>query len=365
LRVEVHFNGTYIKVIYQKFIVEYCGGYKFRMEAKMKGLLRNLFLLGIMFLLGMASCKNSVVNKDQFDLSKDQVTQCVLNEIRLGDGVPLNLTLNIRWRVSNKDEFLKLFSTPDKYGENVLKPKSREILSKVANSFPSVEAVFKNDRQKFIDTSKSELMRMLGETSINVKDIIISDIVFPQKFTEALEKISLKDRELEAIKEGSVVDVEAAKAAELKAEADGKVEIKQAEMEGRVAEINAKTEEKKRLAAVAKAETDAEIKIKEGQAEAEKARELMKVRLEEQKAIRDLDVQKQKDLDKASIEKDKMMAEMCAQNPGYANFIISRELAGKVQIAVVPTGSNESNFLGGFLQNFGTKNDQKDSSKKN
>ena len=51
-----------------------------------------------------------------------------------------------------------------------------------------------------------------------------------------------------------------AKAEEQKAEADGQVTIKNADIEARVAEINAKTEEKRRASLLAKAETDATVK---------------------------------------------------------------------------------------------------------
>jgi hypothetical protein len=315
------------------------------------------FILLASIIVLFSNCNPSGVTS--VDLGKDQVLQCALTEIRLGDGVPVNLTLNIRWRITKESDFLKQFSVPDKYSDSVLKPKSREIIGKVTNEYPSVEAVFKTDRQKFIQNIKTALQQSLGEDTIAIKEVIISDIIFPQKFTDALEQLSLKDREVEAIKEGNVVDLEAAKAAELKAEADGKVEIKQAEVQGKVAEINAKAEEHKRLASVARAETEALVSERKGKAEAENERQLTKVRLEEQKATRDLDVQKQRDLDAVALEKDKAIAQLCTTNPSYANFLISRELASKVQIAVVPTSGENGNFLGGLLQNFGTKGDQK------
>jgi hypothetical protein len=314
-----------------------------------------VLLSAMIFLL--ANCNPS--GTPSVDLGKDQILQCVLADIRLGDGVPVNLALNIRWQITKESVFLKQFSDPNKYSDSILKPKSREIIGKITNEFPSVEAVFKTDRQKFIQAIKTALVQSLGEDTIAIKEVILSDIIFPQKFTEALEQVSLKDREVEAIKETNVVDLESAKAAESKAEADGKVEIKQAEMEGKVAEINAKAEEHKRLASVAKAETDALVSERKGKAQAENERQLSKVKVEEEKAIRDLDVQKQRDLDTVALEKDKAIAQLCSTNPSYANFMISRELASKVQIAVVPTNGDSSNFLGGLLQNFGTKSDQK------
>lgn len=66
------------------------------------------------------------------------------------------------------------------------------------------------------------------------------------------------------------------------------------------------------------------------------------MRLEEQKALREQEVQKQREIDMLAIEKDKTIAQLCATNPSYASFLINRELASKVQIAVLPTGADTS-----------------------
>jgi hypothetical protein len=134
-----------------------------------------------------------------------------------------------------------------------------------------------------------------------------------------------------------------------------------------VAEINAKAEDQRRLSAVAKAETEAQIAEKRAktdaarerlmaEAQADKERQLSKARLEEKKALKDLEVQKQKEMDQLALEKEKGVAQLCATTPSYANFLINRELASKVQIAVLPQGSDAS-FLGGLIQNSASKSE--------
>ena len=49
------------------------------------------------------------------------------------------------------------------------------------------------------------------------------------------------------------------------------------------------------------------------------------------------------------IAKEKELAALTAGNPAYAAFLVNRELASKVQIAVLPLGT-ESGVLGNIIQ---------------
>lgn len=322
-------------------------------------------LLAAVVCATMVACGSARKGAAANALRSDQVFQASLADVRLGDGVPLGFNLTVRWRVEDSKEFLKQFPTAEKYGDLVMKARAKEAANRVANSYPSVDAVFRNDRGRFVQDVKGALTSKLADRSIAIKEVILSDIVFPQKFTEALEQIALKDRELESIKERGVVDVANAKAEEQKAEAEGQVTIKNADIEARVAEINAKTEEKRRASLLAKAETEAQITERNARAEAarkrllaeadaDRERNLAKARMEEQRSLKDLEVQKQRDLDAVALDKDKASAQLCAANPSYASFLINRELASKVQIAVLPMG-NDGNYLNGLLQHMSMK----------
>ncbi len=61
-----------------------------------------------------------------------------------------------------------------------------------------------------------------------------------------------------------------------------------------------------------------------------------------------LEVTATKDL--VQVAKEKALAALTAENPSYASYLVNRELASKVQIAVLPLGT-ESGVLGGMLQN--------------
>lgn len=290
----------------------------------------------------------------------DQVHAVQLNEVRLGDGVPISLDLAIRWKMEKPRELLDQFDSPEVFSSSILTPRSLELVNAESNNFPSVDSVFSEHRQLYISEMKRVLMANLGEPGISIKEVIVSNMRFPQSYTLAMEKVGLQKQELERIRQQNILDIEQADANRKKAEADAQVQIAKAESDAKVQNIQAKTEKSRRDIELAKAETQAQISKRQAQAEAERQRLLAKADLEKQKDLKDLDIQKQKDLvmvnvekkrqmDKVEMERQLEMAQVYQENPVYASFVVNKELAGKVEIAVLPTG-NDSNVLGSFLK---------------
>ena len=292
--------------------------------------------------------------------NRDYVHQTEIKDVRLGDGVPLSLSLAIRWRIEDGKAFSKQFVDPEQYAKLVFDTKAQELAGKIANTYASVAAVFKPEREKFVQQVKETLTQRLAESGIQVKEVIIAQMLFPKNFTDALEVTATKDLELARIREKNVIDLEQAKAEQSQAQAEGQVQVEKAKIEGKVAEINAQTEDKRRLSQVAKAETEGQVLERRtkseverqrllAQREVEKQRELNRVDLERQTNLKDLELKKQKEFDQVQITKEKELATLTAGNPAYATFLVNRELASKVQIAVLPLGT-ESGVLGNIIQ---------------
>ena len=292
--------------------------------------------------------------------NRDYVHQTELKDVRLGDGVPLSLSLSIRWRIEDGRAFTRQFADPEQYAKLVFDTKAQELAGKIANTYASVAAVFKPEREKFVREVKETLAQKLVEPDIRVKEVIIAQMLFPKNFTDALEVTATKDLELARIREKNAIDLEQAKAAQSQAQAEGQVQVEKAKIEGKVAEINAQTEDKRRLSQVAKAETESQVMERRTKAEverqrlltqreAERQRELNRVELEKQANLKDLELKKQKEFDQVQIAKEKELAALTAGNPAYAAFLVNRELASKVQIAVLPLGT-ESGVLGNIIQ---------------
>jgi hypothetical protein len=306
-------------------------------------------------LLGGACGRGAVPPVDQ-----DQVHRMDLADIRLGDGVPLKLSLAIRWRIEDEDAFSAQFSDPAIYASAILDPRAREAANRVANMYGSVASVFRPEREKFTREVKDTLRQKLAEQGIAIKEVVLADILFPKNFTDALEVAATKEQEFERIRQKNAIELESAKAAQHKATAEGQVEIERAKIAGKLAEINAEAEKKRRLSSVAKAETEAQVLVRRAKSEVERQRLLAAQEVERQRALgqielekaaklKELDVKKQKELDDLAVARDRETAKVYAANPAYASFLVNKELASKVQIAVLPLGT-DSGVLGNIIQ---------------
>ncbi len=306
----------------------------------------------------MISCQQEKPT-EHTPVTRDQVFNAMLHNIRLGDGVPLGLQISVRWRIKDLVKFSQQFASPGKYDTLILKPRQQELISNVANTYPSVDSIFTVHRQKFMDHVKSTLLANLGEEGVEIKEVIMAEIGFPPSFIQAKEEVGLKEQELERIRQKSIVDMESAEAARKKAEADGQVAIKQAQVAGELQKIKAKTEESNRLSELARAETQAKVAELNAKSEAKKQIMLAEADLKKRKDLKNLDVQKQRELEQIQVDKQKQLdqlamdqqlelAKICNENPTYAAFLVNKELASKVEIAVLPTGM-DANVFGNLL----------------
>ena len=267
-------------------------------------------------------------------------------DVRLGDGVPLGLRLAIYWQPEYTDAGP---ARADTLLSALLQARGTEIVRRVSNTFPQVDSVFSTQREAYVQAIKESLLLELPEPDVIVKDVIVRDIEFPQTYTIALEEIGLQELKQEQIAKQNQLDIARAAAQEKKAEADGQVAIAQAEAEGRLQAIQARTEASRRKSEMARAETAAAVARTQAGAEANRLRQLKAVEVEKQRELEMIAVEKQRELDKVALEQQLELARLCQENPTYASFLVNRELAGNVEIAVLPTGT-DTNVFGGLLQ---------------
>ncbi|MBI1223850.1 MAG: hypothetical protein GC192_01320 [Bacteroidetes bacterium] len=314
--------------------------------------------------LGMASC-----NSSNYQAGKSyQVNTLVLPSVRLGDGVPLNIEVWVRWKIEKPGAFFDAFPSAKEFNQLVLYPRALELSNTVANDYPSVDSVFASQREVFLTDIKQTLRSKLGENGISIKEVTVGNLTFPKSYTDAMEAAGMKRQHLEGIRNQNEVDLEQATAAKKKADADAQVAIAKAEAEAKLARIEAKTEEAHRSIELARAETAAQVIRRQAVASADSTRLLNKAALDHLADLKNLDVEKRRNLDDLDVEKKHKekksdmesqleLAGMVQNNPNFASFLINRELASKVDIAVLPTGADAS-MLGGFWQN--KKEDKKD-----
>lgn len=293
-------------------------------------------------------------------LAFDQVHQHTLNYVRLGDGVPMSMKLAIRWKIEDSENFKHQFPSVEAYYDKILVPRCAEIAGMVSNAYGSVDSVFAPQRQLYLEDMKSSLYGRLGEKGITIKEVIVSNLVFPTSYTKAMEAAGLQRQELERIKQQQIADLARAEAAKAKAKADGKVAIAQAEAAGRLQEIQAETEKSKRAIELAKAETANRVALLRTQNEAEQKRVLASAELDRQTQLKNLDIQRQRELDIAAAEQQKRLREdelemetrfarLCSDNPVYASYLVNKALADNVSIAVLPTSATDQNVFSDLI----------------
>jgi regulator of protease activity HflC (stomatin/prohibitin superfamily) len=290
----------------------------------------------------------------------DQVSTLALPNVRLGDGVPMNLNVWVRWKIEKPSDFFAQFSKVSDFNQLVLYPRALELSNSVANNYPSVDSVYDSQRETFLAEIKQTLRSKLGESTISIKEVTIGNLSFPKSYTDAMEAVGMKRQHLEGIRNQNEVDLEQAAASKKKADADAQVAIAQAEAQAKLARIEAKTEEAHRSIELARAETAGLVSRRQAQASADSARLVNKAEMERLADVKNLEVEKRRNLDdldidkkrkerKADMESQLELAGMVQNNPNFASFLINKELASKVDIAVLPTGADAS-MLGGFWQ---------------
>ena len=342
---------------------------------KLAGLLTGLFIV-----IYLSACVKSEQDNEvsiQFEFTKDHVMEQALEDVRLADGAPLSIHFSYRWSIRDIDSFQLGFEHPYDFDSLILQPRAREITNIQAVKFKSIDSVFTTDRERFVNELRQELLFGLGGNEAIVKEVIITALDFPLQYTKALEEISLKKKEIERIQQQSLVELAQSEASKKQAESDAKVRIAQAEANSRLEKIKAATEENVRASQLAKAETEKQVSRLKAESESEKQRISALAKLDNERAMLELKRQnvqanqilelehdqKKNDLalaNQRAIELQKMelskqqrtddfnfevdFAQLCSNNPSYANYLVTKELASQVEIAILPTGSEMGVF---------------------
>lgn len=299
-------------------------------------------------------------------IRKQIVTQAILQGVRLADGMPLAIAVSTRWEIENNQQFETQYGSAGRYDTLVLTPKQLELASQVSNTYQSVDSVFTTQRQAFIKSLKAHLTQNLSDDGVEVNEVIISKIEFPASYTQVKERLALQDQELKSIKKQSIINLENAQAQKEQAIAQGEVNVEQAQLDARLAKIQAEMEQSRRASKLASAETDKQVAAKRAEAdarrqvlmaeadakqremfatvEAERNRKLNEVEVQKQTELAQVELTKEKKNEEIAFEANVKMAGLFEENGNYASYLINKELASKVQIAVVPAGQDASVF---------------------
>jgi regulator of protease activity HflC (stomatin/prohibitin superfamily) len=278
----------------------------------------------------------------------ERLTRLRIEQVRLHDGVPLVINADLHWQVSDQAIFGRYHAAPDSFPKWIMLPRAQEVLREYAHNFHSVDSVFFAQRTFFLKGAKQSLIESMQKDGVLVNDVLITSVEFPQSYVSAMEAAGLQRQEMERIKRQTAIAIAEAEGERKKTEAKAQIEIAQEIANAKVRDIQASTENKRRESELNRAETEVQLEAKKTITAAERQRQLDKVELEKVAGQNDLVVQKTQKLDQAEIDRNRELAKVYQEHPEYANFVVNKELAGKVSIAVVPPGQDQT-VLNRFL----------------
>ncbi len=142
-----------------------------------------------------------------FDFIKDHVLEAKLAQLRLADGAPISVDLTYRWKVANVDIFRQSFEGVRAFDSLVLKAQPREIADLQTVKFLTIDSVFTTQREEFVEAIRTELQFNLGGNEAIIKEVIVTNLSFPTRYTNALEDNSLKKKDIEVIPYESLMNI--------------------------------------------------------------------------------------------------------------------------------------------------------------
>lgn len=307
---------------------------------------KSIFLLPLCILL--AQCRQPQTTAPTA-VVEERLSKFSIAHIRLYDGVPLGMDFDLRWRVEDPTVFQHFHTTADSIPTKIILPRAEETLRNFAHGFHSVDSVFFIQREYFIQSAKKRLMADLRQDGIVVSAMLLRTLNFPQTYVAAMEAAGLQRQEMERIKRQTAIAVAEAEGERRKTEALSRIQIAQEEANARVRDIQASAETRRRAAELDRAETEVQIEGKKAVIAAERQRQMDKAELDKMAQLNELNQQKNRQSNETELTRNRELAKVYQDNPAYAQFVVNRELAAKVNIAVVPTGL-EQGVLGRFLE---------------
>lgn len=210
-----------------------------------------------------------------------------------------------------------------------------------------VREVFATKREEIRRLAAAAITERLRRDAVLVEEVMLSDIVLPEKYAAGLEGLLLKQQENERLVVELEIKQKQVRQTELEADADKVREVKAAEAQAQVRVLQAKAEadsmqhtlplkqkqiEQSRLEAEARkeatlknAEAAAQAKIIDGKAEVERDRMMAEA---EAHRIRVTSL--------ADSERMNLEAAVLKDNPLLIQKIVAERLSDKMQIVMVP-----------------------------
>ena len=286
--------------------------------------------------------------------TRDAMFQTVINttgggeqlKVQTKEGLVVGLAVAVRFRIDARRLDHIHANLPQPVEKELVPPVVASVFREIAPNY-MVRELFSTKREEVRKAASEAITRRLASDAIQVKEVMLRDILLPAEYARGLEGLLLKEQESERLTIETEVKLKQVRTAELEGEALKARQVKQAEADAQVIVLQAKAQadamqhtlplkEKQIQQSRLEAEARKETTVKQAEAAAQAKVIDGKAELERRKLMNEADSHRIQLMARADSEKMRMEAAVLKDNPLLIQKIIAERLSDKVQIMMVP-----------------------------
>jgi regulator of protease activity HflC (stomatin/prohibitin superfamily) len=267
-------------------------------------------------------------------------------QVQTREGLLVGLAASVRYRVDATKLDHVHAALPHPLDEEVVRPLVAGIFREETANY-LVRELISSKRVELLDRCREAIAEKLASDHIQLKEVMIRDLLLPPDYLRGMEGLLLKVQENERLTIELELKQKQVQTAELEAEAQKVRRIKEAEGAAQVTVLQAKAQadamqhtlplkEKQIQQTRLEAEARKESTVKNAEAAAQAKIIDSKAELEKRKLMTEADEHRTRLMAKAESERLALEAEVLKQNPMLIQKIIAERLSDKVQIMMVP-----------------------------
>lgn len=268
-------------------------------------------------------------------------------KVQTKEGLMVGLAVAVRYRIDPQRLAHVSADLPQPVEKELVPPVVASVFREIAPNY-TVRELFASKREEIRKAAADMITRKLAADAIQVKEVMLRDILLPAEYAKGLEGLLLKEQENERLAIETEVKLKQVRTAELEAEAQKARQVKQAEAEAQVVVLQAKAQadamqytlplkEKQIQQTKLEAEARKESTVKQAEASAQAKVIDGKAELERRKLMNEAELHRVTLMSKADSDRMKLEAGVLKENPLLIQKIIAERLSDKVQIMMVPT----------------------------
>ncbi len=268
-------------------------------------------------------------------------------KVQTKEGLVVGLAIAVRYRIDPRRLDHIHANLPQPIEKELVPPVVSSVFREIAPNY-MVRELFSTKREEVRKAAAEAITRRLAPDAIQVKEVMLRDILLPSEYARGLEGLLLKEQENERLTVETELKVKQVRTAELEADAVKVRQVKQAEGDAQVIVLQAKAQadamlytlplkEKQIQQARLEAEARKESTVK--QAEGAGLAKVIdgKAELERRKLMNEGDVHRVQLMARADADRMRLEADVLKDNPLLIQKIIAERLSDKVQIMMVPS----------------------------